>query len=137
MTIKEVSEKYEITQDTLRYYERVGMIPKVNRNPSGIRDYNEVDLSWVELVKCMRSAGLTVEVLAEYVKLFQEGESTIEARLFLLSEQRDSLLEQKRKIDESLSRLDYKIEKYQEATITGELVWDDHNITNTNKNGSI
>ncbi|WP_277218606.1 MerR family DNA-binding transcriptional regulator, partial [Ruminococcus callidus] len=54
MTIKEVSEKYHITQDTLRYYERVGMIPKVTRTPSGIRNYQPEDLGWVELALCMR-----------------------------------------------------------------------------------
>ena len=69
MTIKEVSQKYNISQDTLRYYERVGMIPKVTRTASGIRDYQESDLSWVELVICMRSAGLPVEALIEYVEL--------------------------------------------------------------------
>ncbi len=125
MTIKEVSEKFDITQDTLRYYERIGMIPKVNRTASGIRDYNEIDLGWVELAKCMRSAGLNVEVLVEYVRLFSEGDSTIEARMLLLKEQRDTLVEQKRKIDESLNKLDYKIGKYEIAMVTGELVWDE------------
>lgn len=88
MTIKEVSEKYDISQDTLRYYERVGMIPKVNRTAGGIRDYQESDLGWVELAICMRGAGLPVEVMIEYVKLFQEGDATIPARLELLTEQR-------------------------------------------------
>ena len=69
MTIKEVSEKYDISQDTLRYYERIGMIPPVTRTSSGIRDYQESDLGWVEHVICMRSAGLPVESIIEYVKL--------------------------------------------------------------------
>ncbi len=73
MTIKEVGEKYGISQDTLRYYERVGMIPAVTRTPGGIRDYQESDLKWVELAGCMRSAGLPVEAIIEYVKLYQEG----------------------------------------------------------------
>ncbi len=127
MTIKEVSKKFDITQDTLRYYERVGMIPKVNRTKNGIRDYTEVDLGWVELVKCMRSAGLTVEVLVEYVRLFNEGNDTIESRLLLLTEQKENLLNQKRKIDASLEKLDYKIEKYELGVKTGELVWDKEN----------
>lgn len=76
MTIKEVSELYDISQDTLRYYERIGMIPPVTRTPSGIRDYQESDLGWVELAKCMRSAGLPVEALIEYVRLTQEGDAT-------------------------------------------------------------
>lgn len=86
MTIKEVSEKYGISQDTLRYYERVGMIPPVTRTAGGIRDYKEKDLAWVELAKCMRSAGLPVEAMIEYVRLTQEGDATIPARLQLLKE---------------------------------------------------
>ena len=102
MTIKEVSEKYDISQDTLRYYERIGMIPPVTRTASGIRNYQEKDLGWVELAKCMRSAGLPVEAMIEYVKLAQEGDSTIPARLHLLTDQREILLEQKAKIDATL-----------------------------------
>lgn len=79
MTIKEVSEKYNISQDTLRYYERVGMIPQVHRTGGGIRDYQEDDLGWVELAICMRSAGLPVEVMIKYVRLYMQGDSTIPA----------------------------------------------------------
>ena len=67
MTIKEVSEKYQITQDTLRYYERIGMIPAVPRTSGGIRNYGEADLGWIELALCMRNAGLPVESMIEYV----------------------------------------------------------------------
>ena len=102
MTIKEVSEKYHITQDTLRYYERVGMIPKVTRTPSGIRNYQSEDLGWVELALCMRNAGLPVEVMIEYVKLCQQGDDTIPARLQLLLDQRETLLEQREQIDTTL-----------------------------------
>lgn len=124
MTIKEVSEKFDISQDTLRYYERVGMIPPVTRTASGIRDYQEKELGWVELAKCMRSAGLPVEAMIEYVKLTQEGDSTIPARLQLLTEQRETLLEQKAKIDATLERLNYKIGRYEIAVETGVLTWE-------------
>ena len=89
MTIKEVSEKYNISQDTLRYYERIGMIPEISRTPGGIRNYQESDLGWVELAICMRSAGLPIEALIEYVKLYQQGDATFAARLQLLQEQRE------------------------------------------------
>lgn len=125
MTIKEVSETYDITQDTLRYYERVGMIPPVTRTVSGIRDYQESDLKWVELAKCMRSAGLPVESMIEYVRLTREGDTTIPARLQLLTEQREVLLEQKAKIDATLERLNYKIGRYELAVKTGILTWDE------------
>lgn len=125
MTIKEVAEKYDISADTLRYYERVGMIPKVTRRPNGIRDYQESDLGWVELAICMRSAGLPIEVMIEYVKLYKEGDNTIPARLELLREQMNVLKEQKAQIESTVERLAYKISKYEEAMETGVLVWDE------------
>ena len=125
MTIKEVAEKYDISADTLRYYERVGMIPKVTRRPNGIRDYQESDLGWVELAICMRSAGLPIEVMIEYVKLYKEGDNTIPARLELLQEQMNVLKEQKAQIESTVERLAYKISMYEEAMETGVLVWDE------------
>lgn len=124
MTIKEVSEKFGISQDTLRYYERVGMIPAVARTSGGIRNYSEEDLNWIELAVCMRSAGLPVEAMIEYLKLYQMGDSTIEARLNLLEDQREILLEQKNRMDNTLERLNYKISRYQIAMKTGKLTWD-------------
>lgn len=125
MTIKEVSEKYGISSDTLRYYERVGMIPPVERTEGGIRNYGEDDIKWVELVLCMRSAGLPIEAIIEYVRLSRLGDSTFKGRLELLSEQREALISQKEKIDEMLSRLNYKISKYEEAVKTGKISWDE------------
>lgn len=124
MTIKEVSEKYDISQDTLRYYERVGMIPPVTRTSGGIRDYQEEDLGWVQLAKCMRSAGLPVEAMIEYVRLTQEGDATIPARLQLLIEQKEVLIEQRKKIDTTIERLNYKIGRYEKAVETGVLSWE-------------
>lgn len=123
MTIREVSERYHITRDTLRYYERAGMIPQVTRTSGGIRNYTQEDLRWVELAICMRSAGLPVEAMAEYLRLFQKGDETIPARLQLLQEQRDALQEQRRQIDATLDRLEYKIARYEQAVRTGVLKW--------------
>ena len=125
MTIKEVSEKYHISQDTLRYYERMQVIPKVHRTSGGIRDHQEEDLRWVELAICMRSAGLPIEVMIEYLRLFQEGDATIPARLELLNEQMEALRAQKAQLEATMERLSYKIEHYETALRTGKLVWDD------------
>lgn len=128
MTISEVSKEFELTQDTLRYYERVGMIPRVNRTKSGLRDYTKEDRSWVELAKCMRSAGLPVEVMIEYLKLTQQGDETIPARHELLVKQREHLLAQKAAIENTLDRLNYKIAHYEDALETGVLNWDHDEI---------
>lgn len=123
MTIKEVGEKYGISGDTLRYYERIGMIPPVTRTSGGIRDYTENDLSWLELVLCMRGAGLPIEAIIEYVKLYRMGDETFAARLALLQDQREVLIEQKEKIEAALNRLNYKIARYEVAVETGKLIW--------------
>ena len=126
MTIKDVCERFDITQDTLRYYERVGMIPAVTRTAGGIRDYQASDLGWVQLAICMRNAGLPVEAMIEYVRLYQEGDTTISARLQLLTDQREVLLDRRKKIDETLDRLNYKIARYEIAVETGKLTWDEN-----------
>lgn len=126
MTIREVSEKYGISQDTLRYYERIGMIPEVTRTSSGIRNYQLEDLGWVELAICMRGAGLPIEALIEYVKLCQKGDATIPARLQLLQEQKVHLEEQKQQLEAAMDKLDYKISRYEEAVKTGKLTWEDN-----------
>lgn len=124
ITIKEVSERYGITQDSLRYYERAGMIPTVTRTAGGIRDYQDKDLAWVELALCMRSAGLSVEAISEYVRLARLGDGTIKDRLALLQSQREILLEQQRQTAEALDRLNYKIDRYADALKTGTLNWE-------------
>ena len=120
MTITEVSKKFDISQDTLRYYERIGLIPSVNRNKSGIRDYTEEDCKWVEFIKCMRSAGLSIEVLIEYVTLFQQGDSTVKARKELLAEQRNQMLGRMEDMKKTLERLNYKIERYEQTIVPKE-----------------
>ena len=107
MTIAEVSKKYELSADTLRYYERIGLVPPVPRNKSGIRDYDTESCQWVELMKCMRSAGVQIEALIEYVALFQQGDETIGARKALLIEQRDQLVERMAEMQRSLDPVSY------------------------------
>lgn len=124
MTINEVCEMFPIFKDTLRYYERIGVIPEVHRTAGGIRDYNESDISWVQHAICMREAGVPIEMLIEYVKLYQQGDDTISARGNLLKEAREELLEARRKNDRALEKLNYKIGKYEEAEKTGVLNWD-------------
>jgi DNA-binding transcriptional MerR regulator len=117
MKIAEVSERYDISLDTLRYYERIGLIQPVNRKENGIRDYNEIDLKRVEFAKCMRSAGLPVEVLIEYVQLVQQGDKTIEARKEILEEQRKHLVTKMEEMQKTLDMLNYKIDVYEKTLL--------------------
>lgn len=114
MTISEVSRKYNITADTIRYYEKEGLIPAVPRDKNGIRDFDEISCGWIEFIKCMRSAGLEIETLKRYVSLFRQGTATVKERKILLIEQREKLLKKQENIKATLDRLNYKIEKYEE-----------------------
>lgn len=120
MTIAEISKRFNLSADTLRYYERIGLIPPVNRNASGIRDYTEEDCNWIHFIKCMRSAGLSIEVLVEYVSMFQQGNSTIKARKELLIEQRSQIAEKIKEMQQTLERLDKKIDGYEERVLIKE-----------------
>jgi DNA-binding transcriptional MerR regulator len=122
MKIAEVSERYAVPPDTLRYYERIGLIPPVNRNESGIRDYDEIDVKRVEFIKCMRSAGLPIEVLIAYVRLVQQGDITIETRKEMLKEQREQLVSRMKEMQKTLDMLDYKIKVYAEAVLKRERI---------------
>ncbi|MDO4548950.1 MAG: MerR family transcriptional regulator [Clostridia bacterium] len=120
MTIAEVSEKYGLSADTLRYYERAGLLPVIKRTPGGIRDYDEDDCRWVEYIKCMRSAGVSVQTLIEYVELFRRGPETIPKRKALLIEQRRQIVERIEQMNAVLERLDWKLDGYEEHMLRCE-----------------
>ena len=120
MTISEVSKKYNLTADTIRYYERIGLIPPVHRNSSGNRDFLEEDCNWVEFIKCMRNAGLSIEALIDYVAMFQKGKETIKSRKNLLIEQRELLVERIESMKATLERLDMKTDGYEERCLIKE-----------------
>ena len=122
MNIKKVSEQTGVSADTIRYYERIGLLPRVRRNKSGIRDFSEQDIATLEFIRCFRRAGMSVESLIEYMNLVEQGEGTEEARMHLLQEQRDKL---DARIDELLAtrnRMDYKIKNYQSILLEKENV---------------
>ena len=125
MTIKQVCSQYGLTPDTLRYYEKVGVIPEVHRTESGIRDYDDVAIGWVENAVCMRSAGVPVESIIEYVRLYQAGDTTLQARRDLLKDVHTGLLKQRQQMDAAIDRLSFKIRRYDVALKTGVLSWEE------------
>lgn len=106
MKIAEVSKRYGVSTDTLRYYERIGLLRHVPRNKSGIRDYDEASCNAVEFVKCMRDAGMSIESLVEYMEL--------------LLRQSDEIRERIAGLERALARLEYKIEHYDEVMTATE-----------------
>lgn len=121
MTIGEVSKAYAISIDTLRYYEKVGLIGPIPKNKSGIRDFNEENLRQVEFVKCMRGANLSIEALSRYMKLFKQGADTLEQRRAILVKQREAVIKQMEELEKAKEKLDYKITLYDNQLLEKKL----------------
>lgn len=120
MKIAEVSKRYGVSTDTLRYYERVGLLRHVPRNKSGIRDYDEASCNAVEFVKCMRDAGMTIESLVEYMDLLERGDETAQARKELLMRQSEEIRQHIEDLERALTRLQFKIDHYDEVMAESE-----------------
>ena len=120
MKISEVSQQCDISADTLRYYERIGLLPPVHRSDSGIRDYSDLDVRRVEFIKCMRTAGLPVEVLIKYYGLVQQGDETMEARKAILLQHRAEIAARMTELQKTLDLIDYKISYYENAVLKRE-----------------
>jgi MerR family transcriptional regulator, aldehyde-responsive regulator len=120
MMISEVSEKLGISPDTLRYYERIGLIPPINRNKSGLRDYTEQDCRWIQVILFMRDAGMSIELLLEYVKMVHQGDETMQTRKELLIEQRNQLVARIDELKRTLRLLNGKIDSYEHSVVPNE-----------------
>ena len=113
MNIKKVSEITDVSADTIRYYERIGLLPRITRTNSGVRDFTDREIGILEFVRCFRKAGMSVEALIEYISLLEEGEGTERERLRLLTEQRDEMDDRIYELNQARERLNYKIENYE------------------------
>lgn len=120
MNIKEVSEKYEIPADTLRYWERIGAIPPVKRSSAGYRDYDQEDQEWLYWTNCMRKAGVSIERIVEYIELFKKGAQTIPTRKALLKEQLKVIEEHLAEMQKMYDALEEKITHYEEHMLAYE-----------------
>lgn len=117
MNISEAAEKVALTPVTIRYYEKIGLIPPINRKNGGVRNFGLEDLKWIEFIKCMRRAGLSVASLIRYTQLYQQGEATLEEREELLKIERQKLVEKYAEIGSTIQRLDVKIKSYEDGSI--------------------
>lgn len=120
MRIAEVAQQFDISADTLRYYERIGLLRPVARNASGIREYGESDLARIEFIKCLRGAGVSIEALTAYMRLLDEGDGTLAERKAILEQQRGLIQQRIDEMRAGLARLDYKIAHYEDLIVATE-----------------
>ena len=112
MNSKEVAEIMDLPVDTLRYYERIGIMPPVERNKNGYRNYRNVDLNWIFIIKRLREAGLSIEALLEFATLTQNDGDTTAAKKDILTEQLGELDDKMADLDRTRNLLKYKIDTF-------------------------
>lgn len=112
LTIREVAARTQLSPHTLRYYERIGLIPTTNRTPSGHRAYNEADLGWVTLLQRLRTTGMPIREMQRFAELVQQGDATVGERRALLEAHRQTLRKRLGEIKLTIGLLDHKIETY-------------------------
>lgn len=120
MNISAASKETNVSADTIRYYERIGLIPPVLRNENGVRNFTDEDIRWILFSRQMRNAGLSIEALIDYLNLFRIGDQTIPARIELLKEQEIVLQERIDVMQQALKRLHFKIENYDNHMVPSE-----------------
>lgn len=115
MNIKSVSQILSLSPDTIRYYEKIGLMPHVSRNASGFREFNEQDVARLKFITCFRKAGVSIDRLTKYLKLVDEGPHTISDRLDILISEKEKLEQKRLELTDAIETLDYKIKNYQET----------------------
>lgn len=120
-TITEVSKKYQISSNTLRYYERIGLLPDIPRQSNGNRYFTENNLKWLEMIICLRHSGSPIENLVNYADLLKQGKGTEKERENLLREQLATLYQKQANLQHSIDRLEHKISLYESGDIEQEL----------------
>ncbi len=116
-TVKDVTSKTGLSEHTIRYYDREGLFPNLERTPKGNRLFSDIDLEWIELVCCLKDSGMSIQDIKKFMLLCQEGESTLEQRKTLLLQHKKNILDQMKVLEKGLSTVNYKIEHYKEIGI--------------------
>ncbi|HOV41668.1 MAG TPA: MerR family transcriptional regulator [Oscillospiraceae bacterium] len=116
-TIKQAAEKTGLTEHTIRYYDKEGLLPLLERSQGGIRKFSERDIEWLGLICCLKNSGMPIEELREFMRLCLNGSKTCEERRKLLVKHKEHILSQMEQLKKSLDTLNYKIEHYKEIGI--------------------
>lgn len=113
MTIREIAAKTNMSTDTLRYYERIGLLPPVPRNAAGIRNYDEYFVNFINFIKKLKVSGMSLEHIIDYIRLAEMGDATIQERKKLLAEARETLLDKINSLQLVAELADYQLRNYE------------------------
>ena len=120
-TIKEVSKKTGLSAPTLRYYDKEGLLPFVNRSNGGVRKFQETDLEWLKVIECLKASGLQIKDIKHYIDLCLQGDSTIEERRQIFYARKENVEREIKLLRETLDLLTYKCWLYDTAAELGSV----------------
>lgn len=112
-SIKQVSEKTHLTVHTLRYYDKEGLLPFVRRDAAGNRVFTDSDIDWLDLICCLKNTGMPIKQIATFIQWCMEGDPSLSARLEMLVEHRQVVLQQINELQHNLETINHKIERYE------------------------
>lgn len=120
-TVGEMAKMLGVPASTLRYYDKEGLLPFVERSAGGIRMFRESDLEWLRVIGCMKKAGMSLRDIRQYMELVIQGDDTIDARLEIFRRQRKTLETQMAELQHTMDMVDYKCWYYETAQKTGTI----------------
>ncbi len=120
-SIGQIAKKIGLTTHTLRYYDKEGLLPFMQKSKSGLRVFGEKDIEWLVLIECLKGVGMTLKDIKQYIHWVQEGDSTLEKRLDLFKKQKEKLNAQMVQLKQYQKKIDYKIAYYTEAVKKGTI----------------
>lgn len=118
-TIGETAKMLNISPSTLRYYDKEGLLPFVERSSGGIRVFKEEDFGWLFIIECLKKSGLSIKNIKSYIDMALKGDETIGERLEMFKKQRETVIEQMNELQSTLDTLEYKCWYYETAKKLG------------------
>ena len=118
-TVGEMAQKLGVPASTLRYYDKEGLLPFVERSSGGIRMFRENDFEWLQVIRCMKKAGMSIKDIRQYIELSMQGDDTIDTRLEMFRHQREVLTQQIQQLQHTLETVEYKCWFYETAKAAG------------------
>ncbi len=120
-TVGEMAKMLDVPASTLRYYDKEGLLPFVERSSGNIRVFRDSDFEWLRVIGCMKKAGMSLKDIRQYIELAMQGNDTIDARLALFQHQREVLKAQMAELQHTMSMVDYKCWYYETAKAAGSI----------------
>ena len=120
-TVGEMAKLLGVPASTLRYYDKEGLLPFVERSSGGIRIFRDSDVEWLRVIGCMKKAGMSLKDIRQYIELAMKGDDTIDARLALFRHQRQVLQQQMEELQHTMRMVDYKCWYYETAKASGTI----------------